>query len=213
MQFQSTTGANIVLPGLTITHSAAVHLPYDNYIADEDRRAKINKLYVDGDVEFVDWDDSDEGGVSVLFPTYTAGELEENEYGEHDFSLKIGLAGTLTVAAGLEHVPLPVGGQLKRAYAAVGTDPTGAAILLDINKNGTTVFTTQANRLTIADGATVGEGDEGDWADADQGAKKFNPGDVVSVDVDQIGTGSSHHGADLAVVLTFTKTTAAEEND
>lgn len=77
--------------------------------------------------------------------------------------------------------------------ASVGTVSTGSSIILDVNKNGTTLFTTQANRPTIA-------------ASANTSGKVTNmnittvaDGDYVTVDIDQIG--STTPGGDLTVQL------------
>jgi hypothetical protein len=74
----------------------------------------------------------------------------------------------------------------------VGVAPTGAAAIVDVNKNGTTIFTTQANRPTFAIGstsATVGQFLRTTVTD----------GDYLSVDIDQIG--STAAGTDLTVVV------------
>jgi hypothetical protein len=76
---------------------------------------------------------------------------------------------------------------------AVGTAPTGAGIICDINKNGTTIYTTQANRPTIAAAGTTVKSTNPDitsWADGDQ----------ISVDIDQIG--STVAGSNLTVTIT-----------
>lgn len=76
------------------------------------------------------------------------------------------------------------------AYA--NTAPTGASMIIDVNKNGTTIFGTQGNRPTIAAGsnaATVGAFSVSSLAD----------GDRISVDVDQVG--STVAGSDLTVVV------------
>lgn len=212
MHLESTTGADIALAGLTISHTEATQLGYENYLADEDRRAKINKLYVDGDITAVFEDDDPVVGETIIFPAYTAGELEENSYGDHQFFVKIGLAGVLTAAAGAEHVPLPHAGLLKKVQAYLGTNVAGAALIIDVNKNGTTVFTTQGDRPTIADGNSYVESD-GPWTTADVAHKQFAEGDVLSFDVDQIGTTSGHHGSDIALTFTFQKQAAEIIND
>jgi hypothetical protein len=76
------------------------------------------------------------------------------------------------------------------AWAAAGTAPTGANLIVDVNKNGVTVFTTQANRPTItagSNGGTLAAPDVTTLAD----------GDYLTVDIDQIG--SSVAGADVTV--------------
>ena len=78
--------------------------------------------------------------------------------------------------------------------ASVGTQPTGASILVDVNKNGTTIFTTQSNRPTIAVSTNEDESgvpDVTSWA----------AGDYLTVDIDQIG--STVAGANLVVVVVY----------
>lgn len=73
------------------------------------------------------------------------------------------------------------------------TAPATTSILIDINKNGTTIFTTQGSRVTIAAAANAG---------TQAGTPEvtiFAAGDVISFDVDQIGTGTV--GANTAVTL------------
>lgn len=76
------------------------------------------------------------------------------------------------------------------AWAAVGTAPTGATLIVDVNKNGTTIFTTQSARPTIAisgNSTTLSTPAVTTLAD----------GDYITVDVDQVG--STVAGADLTV--------------
>lgn len=207
MLITNNTASPIVLAGLTLEVGANT-LEYELYVADEDRRAKINELNFDGELT-VAFDDDDPDGAT--FPNLTAGEIEDELYGEEEFALKIGVAGVLTAAAGAEHIALPFPAKLVRVSAGLGTYVAGAALLLDVNKNGTTVFTTQGDRVTIADGAAEVVA-KGPWTTADLAAKLFAKGDLVSVDVDQIGTTSGHHGSDLAVVLVFEKQAAVVTN-
>jgi hypothetical protein len=75
--------------------------------------------------------------------------------------------------------------------ASVGTAPTGASIIIDVNKNGTTIFTTQANRPTIAAaGNTSGNV-------TNMNVTTVAAGEYLTVDIDQIG--STIAGADLTV--------------
>lgn len=70
--------------------------------------------------------------------------------------------------------------------------PTGGSITVDINKNGTTIFTTQSNRPVIAAGAT----DSG--LVTSQNVTTLAPNDYLTVDVDGIGSGG---GSDLFVTV------------
>jgi len=74
----------------------------------------------------------------------------------------------------------------------VKTAPTGAALIVDVNKEGTTIFTNQAHRPEIADGAT-----EGQTTDID--VPSLAKGDDLTFDIDQIG--STAPGSKLIVEL------------
>lgn len=75
--------------------------------------------------------------------------------------------------------------------ASAGTAPTGASIIVDVNKNGTTIFTTQANRPTIAASANT----SGKVTNMD--VTTVAAGDYITVDIDQVG--STVAGSDLVI--------------
>lgn len=79
--------------------------------------------------------------------------------------------------------------------ASVGTAPTGSALIVDVNKNGTTIFTTQTNRPTIPAGSFT------DTADTVQVAT-WPPGEYLTVDIDQVG--STIPGSNLTVTVVAT---------
>jgi hypothetical protein len=100
--------------------------------------------------------------------------------------------GTLAVATGKHRIYNDTGVTLTitGTRASVGTAPTGATLIVDVTKNGTTIFTTQANRPTIAISGFTAVGGTPQvtaWA----------AGEYLTVDVDQVG--SSVAGADLTV--------------
>ncbi len=74
--------------------------------------------------------------------------------------------------------------------AIVGTAPAGSALILDIHKNGVTVFTNQENRPTIAIGETAVTSVAPD-------VTGIAAGDLVTLCIDQVGAA----GADLSVTL------------
>jgi len=74
----------------------------------------------------------------------------------------------------------------------IKTAPTGAALIVDINKNGTTIFST---RPRIADGATSGGGS------AVFSSTTVVAGDIITIDIDQVG--STTPGKDLTIALSF----------
>src|SRR5688572_28309648 len=110
-------------------------------------------------------------------------------------SFKLESAGALTAAANKDRWQAPFSGEIVSVSAVVGTAPTGAALLLDLNKNGTTVFTTQANRPTVPISAT--ETVDATTHKPDAAVAAFSKGDTISLDIDQIG--STVAGSDLDV--------------
>lgn len=103
--------------------------------------------------------------------------------------------GALAVGAGTFRYPNKSGvtRTIHSVTASVNTAPTGASVIVDVNKNGTTIFTTQGNRPTIAASGFTNTGtpDVTSWAD----------GDYLQIDVDQIG--STIAGADLTIVVVY----------
>lgn len=76
--------------------------------------------------------------------------------------------------------------------ASVTTVPTGAAIIVDVNKDGTTIFTTQASRPTIAISGNTAQGAAPD-------VTTIANGSYLTVDIDQIG--STIAGSNLTVQI------------
>jgi hypothetical protein len=79
---------------------------------------------------------------------------------------------------------------ISKVFVAVNTAPTDASILVDIHKNGTTIFTTQSNRPAISSTNFTGQTtviEVPTWA----------AGEYLQVNVDQVG--STIAGADLSV--------------
>jgi len=106
-------------------------------------------------------------------------------------TLVFAVVGTLTT--GTDKVPTicaPCTLTIIKVKICVKTAPTGAAIIVDVNKAGTTIFTTQANRPTIAIGATSGDSGTPD-------VTALAEGDKLTIDIDQVG--STIAGADLTV--------------
>lgn len=99
--------------------------------------------------------------------------------------------GAAIVKAKLAQVLIP--GTLTISSVIIYSDdaPTGASLIVDINKNGTTIFTTQGNRPQIAAGGYYDESGTPDIT-------SFAKGDRMSVDIDQIGS-TNPGGNDLLV--------------
>ena len=95
-------------------------------------------------------------------------------------------------------VRMPVAGRIVGVTASVLSASAGSSVILDVNKNGTTIFGTQANRPTIAAAAVS----------ANSGAfsvKSFAAGDVITVDGDQVGSGTAGTGFTVAIAYRGTR--------
>lgn len=102
-------------------------------------------------------------------------------------------SGTLVTGTGTMRWRVPVALTIQHVRLACNTAPTGAAILVDVNKNGTTIFTTQANRPTIAASANA------ETATIAPDVTALAAGNYLTVDIDQVG--STVAGADLTIVI------------
>ena len=83
-------------------------------------------------------------------------------------------------------------GTIIEVQASVKTAPTGASIIVDLNLNGTTIWTTQGNRVAIVAGAYTGVQTTPDVI-------TLAVGDYFTIDLDQVG--STVSGAKLVVRL------------
>lgn len=102
--------------------------------------------------------------------------------------------GQLSVGANPLKIPNILGLPLfiSQVYLIVDTAPTGAAIIVDVHKDGVTIFTVQANRPQIAAAAYSGNTttiDDDEWAN----------GEYLTMEIDQVG--STIAGSDLTVVI------------
>jgi hypothetical protein len=80
-----------------------------------------------------------------------------------------------------------------KAFIYAKTGPTGAALICDINLNGTSIWnSTQSNRIQIADGSQSGTQTSFDTTTVTEG-------DILTIDTDQIG--STIAGQDVTVEL------------
>lgn len=101
-----------------------------------------------------------------------------------------------TIATGTSLTPVlivPASLTITKAYIYAKTAPTGQALIVDINLNGTSIWNaTQANRVQLAATATSGNQTSFDTTTVAEG-------DVLTIDVDQVG--STIVGADVTVEL------------
>lgn len=79
-------------------------------------------------------------------------------YGEHDqrvVKYVFNWPGAVTVGAGALRVKPKSEGKIIAVDASAGTAPSGGALTFDLNKNGTTMYSTQGDRPSILDGTNT----------------------------------------------------------
>ncbi len=104
------------------------------------------------------------------------------------------LTGALAVVTGTGRFYFNRACTIVSVRIAVNTPSAGASIIVDVNKNATTIFTTQGNRPTLAAGANTVLSGTPDITTMAQG-------DYLSIDIDQIG--STTAGSDLSVMVEY----------
>lgn len=102
--------------------------------------------------------------------------------------------GVLSVGQGRAKIVYPGAVTLSKVRATVGTVPLGSEIIVDVNKNGTTVFTNQANRPKIYAGQST--------VVAIPNVTVISPEDYLTVDIDAVG--SVFAGENLTVQIEVT---------
>lgn len=113
-----------------------------------------------------------------------------------DKFVSFSISGDLAVESKLHRWYPPYAITIEDMVLSVGTAPTGAAILVDVHKSGTSIFTTQGNRPTVAISGFV------DTA-AVPDVTAVATSEYLTVDVDQIG--STIAGADAVLTIRFRK--------
>jgi hypothetical protein len=127
-----------------------------------------------------------------LYIKNSAGTVYGPIDGVETFTFGFQVPGDLTAGAVSVRLPAPYTGTITNVTASCFTAPTGAAAIVDVNKAGTTIFTTQGNRPTIADGAN-------DDLSSVPDVTAVTQNDIFTIDIDQIG--STTPGKDLHVQI------------
>ncbi len=94
------------------------------------------------------------------------------------------IPGSLSTGANYVAIPIPLNSVCDNVVISVTIAPVGASIIVDINLAGTTIFTTQSNRPTILAGQTSG-------TSGTPNITSFSKGQILSVDIDQVGSGTA----------------------
>lgn len=106
------------------------------------------------------------------------------------FVMTFGFSGDITAGTGKTRLFAPYSGIIDGIFSTIYTTSTSGNLLVDINKNGTTIFTNQANRVTIL------EGEQNDLNRIPD-ITSFNMNDVFTMDRDTVPSGVT----DLVVQL------------
>ena len=112
--------------------------------------------------------------------------------------------GTIVVLADIgEQWIMPSDGTIIEVMAIVGDNGSASSTIVDVHKNGTTIFTTQGNRPEIAHD----DADKYDTGVPD--VTSFVQYDVFTADIDQVGTDAK----DLRIILVISGTLAGSGLD
>lgn len=111
------------------------------------------------------------GNQGIIGPTGTSGTTE----------ISFSIPSSLIVNTGVMRWYADRSIIIQNVIATVGVAPTGASLIFDVNKNGTSIFTTQDNRPTItASGFT-------DLTSVPDTTTMVS-GDYLTIDIDQVGS-------------------------
>lgn len=146
-------------------------------------QAALSRLYANPDVISLHVTPDTGGGGDT--PTITGEKIFTREGGV------TATAGTIRIANHSGKTRTITG-----VYLDINTAPTGADLIVDIHKSGTTIFTNQAHRPKITAtnyGGNSTSIDVSSWGD----------GAYLTCDVDQIG--STIAGSDLTIIIVYTE--------
>lgn len=102
--------------------------------------------------------------------------------------------GETIAATGTARMYVEYTSTVSKIRVSAGTAVAGQSVIVDINKNGITLYTTQANRPAIAVGAST-------QVAAAPDVTAFTAGDYITVDVDQLGNVSGSYGVPLTISI------------
>lgn len=131
---------------------------------------------------------------TVTIPAAAAGTSAAQLAQTHGLQTTFGVAGTLATLTGQARYYMASAQTILGAIASVGTAPTGASIIIDVLKNGTTIYTGGTNRPTISASAFVSA-----TTIVAPAVTALAIGDYLTVVISQVG--SSIPGSDLTVTV------------
>ena len=134
------------------------------------------------------WFDDNDGDLAYVY-------VHPSWVGLNVMLARFSIQGTLAVGADVvPRIIFPHGGTIIRVDASVITAPTGAALRVDLEKNGANSIFDTNDYVEIAIAAT-----EGNSTDMVAVHSVLAAGDYLTVDIDQVG--STIAGADLSVSI------------
>lgn len=137
------------------------------------------------------------------FDTVVATTVQNSEgalHPSHYELLTFFIAGNQSASVKKAGAIVPFAASIVDVRAYVDTAPATTSLIIDVNKNGTTVFTTQGNRPTIA---AAGNASTTTLPDVTAVAA----GDRITFDIDAVGTGTV--GADLYLTIALKRANVA----
>lgn len=136
----------------------------------------------------------------MKFLRISSGSIQEADDLSAGGLIVVTFTGTLAVGVGATEFPVPRSISIVKVTPRCTTAPMGADAIFDLNKNGTTMFSTQANRPKVTAGNKLGSAAVPDILTA-------SAGDYLTVDCDQIGSTIAGANAVLAIEYAFTALT------
>lgn len=139
------------------------------------------------------WVEFSYGGIGIQGPT---GPTSTTPGPRGQSTIPYARQGALTVTNGVSRFYFPYSATILGISAAINTPAIGANIIIDVKKNGTTIFTTSANKPTIIAGAYATASEV-----TNMDITSIATGDYVTIDINQIGTTTA--GSDLTVFVRY----------
>lgn len=178
------TGGKLNLDQVNYTGNTAVNLRWGSSAPESSVTASVGSLYgytsgSSGTTFYVKESGTGNTGWRALVSSLTA---------------PFGATGNLVVIAGTQRFYVDKSWTITQVRASVNTASAGQSIIIDVNKNGTTIWSTQSNRVTISAGSNTA-------TQTTFNTTSLASGDYLTVDIDQVGTTTA--GADLTVQITL----------
>lgn len=132
------------------------------------------------------------GGTETQILVKSSSTDGDAEWQSQKRAIIIEVPGELSVGTVVGYLPVPFPLTITGVKGFVLTEPVDDDLIIDVNVNGTTIYTTQANRPTILDGDASVVADLPDDVDLAED-------DMITIDIDQVG--STTAGSDLSIVF------------